>query len=99
MTIRLPKVATPATAATVVVLPLVKPLGPLFTTSAIFEVLEVTMLPNASSTATLMAGLSALPAVPLAGVWLKTSLLAAAAAIVMLPDVTAGNDQSVTLTV
>ena len=60
---RLLNVATPLTAATLVVLPAVNPPGPLATAIVTVDVLLVTTLPNASSTATFVE-LSAVPAVP-----------------------------------
>ena len=50
--IRLLKLATPLTAATDVVLPLANPPGPLNTVTVTVDVFDVTVLPEAFSTAT-----------------------------------------------
>ena len=63
---RLLNVATPLTAATLVVLPAVNPPGPLATAIVTLDVSLVTTLPNASSTASCTVP-SACPAVPVVG--------------------------------
>ena len=91
--------ATPLAAATLVVLPDVNPPGPLATAIVTVDVLLVTTLPKVSSTAAVIDGLSACPAVPVVGVCWKTTLLAAAAPTTILPEVALVSDPSVTLKV
>jgi hypothetical protein len=69
-------VATPLTAATLVVLKIWKPPGPLLTAILTVELSVVTTFPLASSTSTVMV-LSAVPALPVAGAWTIASLVAA----------------------
>src|SRR5687767_15170560 len=75
---RFEKVATPATADTVVVPDSVPPPGlvPIATVTLAVEL--VTVFPNASCTVTCTAGLSAAPAVALVGCTVKASRFAAA---------------------
>ena len=75
---RVPKVATPATALTVVVPPSVLPPG-LVPMAIVIEAVEVvTRLPSASRTSTCKAGAIATPATSVPGWTMKASALAAA---------------------
>src|SRR5438045_2759733 len=82
---RLEKVATPATAATVVVPDSVPPPGlvPIATVTLAVEL--VTVLPNVSCTVTCTAGAMETPAVALVG-WTVKASLGAAAALMLNPD-------------
>src|SRR5438874_338460 len=71
---RVEKVATPPTAATVVVLPPVNPPGPVATVMVTPIGEPVTGLPNPSSTRTAGAGEMAAPAVVAVGCWVNTRL-------------------------
>src|SRR5687767_14260642 len=84
---RLENVATPATAATVVVPDNVPPpgLAPMAGGASSRE--RVTVFPNASCTATCTAGLIAIPAVALAGCTVKASRDAAAGLTLNADDV------------
>jgi hypothetical protein len=84
---RLLKVATPFTAATLVVLPAANTPGPLLTASVTVDVSVVTTLPKKSSTATVTDGFSACPAVPVVGVCWYANILAVPAPTTMLPHV------------
>src|SRR3954463_3099966 len=75
---RLGKVATPPTAATVVVPDSVPPPGLVPMATVMLAVELVTALPNASCTVACTAGLMALPAVAFVGCTVKASLEAAA---------------------
>src|SRR3954471_21703918 len=75
---RLENVATPLTAATVVVPDSVPPPGLVPMATVMPAVEPVTVFPNASCTVTCTAGLTALPAVALVGCTVKATLLAAA---------------------
>src|SRR5688572_5028291 len=75
---RLEKVATPLTAATVVVPDSVPPPGLVPTATVTLAVELVTVLPNASCTVTCTAGAMATPAVAFVGWTVKASLAAAA---------------------
>src|SRR5688572_31691896 len=75
---RLEKMATPATADTVVVPDSVPPPGLVPTPTVMLAVELVTVLPNASCTVTRTAGLIATPAVAFVGCTVKASLEAAA---------------------
>src|SRR5512140_588389 len=75
---RLENVATPATAATVVVPDNVPPPGLAPIATVTFAVELVTVFPNASCTATCTAGLMALPAVALVGCTMNATLSGAA---------------------
>src|SRR5512133_2167592 len=82
---RLEKLATPFTAATVVVPDSVPPPGlvPMDTVTLAVEL--VTVLPNASCTASCTAGLIAAPAVALPG-WTMNARLEAAAGVMLNAD-------------
>src|SRR4051794_29170523 len=75
---RLEKVATPALADTVVVPDSVPPPGLVPIATVMLAVEPVTVFPNASCTATCIAGLIATPAVAVVGCRVKASLDAAA---------------------
>ena len=75
------------------------PPGPLATAIVSVDVLLVTTLPKASSTATVIDGLSACPAVPLVGVCWRTNLLAAAGLTLIVPVVAFVKPLSVTVNV
>jgi hypothetical protein len=93
--VRLLKVATPFTAAALVVLPVANPAGPVATATITVELSPVITFPKASSTAILSA-LSACPAVPPVGDCWTTSLLATAGLIVIEPVVAPGKPPSLT---
>ena len=78
--VRLVKVATPFITATQVELPRADPPGPLAMAMSTVDELEVTTLPTASSTATMIDGLSASPAVPSPASGVTANLLAVAGA-------------------
>src|SRR6266851_1601862 len=82
---RLLNVATPLTALTVLVPLSVPPLGLVPMATVIEALLVVTVLPKASWTVTLTAGLIATVDTAFVGCWLNMSLLAAAGLTVMLP--------------
>src|SRR5205823_3011560 len=84
---RLGKVATPLTAATVVVPDSVPPPGLLPMATVMLAVELVTVLLNASCTVTCTAGLIAAPAVALVGWTVKATLLAAAGLMVNADEV------------
>src|SRR5512147_923864 len=84
---RLENVATPATAATVVEPDSVPPPGLLPMATVMLAVELVTVLPNASCTATCTAGLIATPAVTFDGWTVKASLDAAAGLMLNDDDV------------
>src|SRR5262245_54321892 len=79
---RLEKLATPFTAATVVVPESVPPPGLLPMATVMLAVELVTVLPNESCTATCTAGLIAAPATELAGCTVKATFEAAAGLMV-----------------
>src|SRR5947199_356185 len=78
---------------------MVAPPGPEAMVKVTFDVLPVTMLPNASSTSMTSDGLTALPAVAVDGAGAKTSLDAAAALTVKLADVADASVPSVAFSV
>src|SRR5436309_13492699 len=84
---RLEKVATPATAATVVVPDSVPPPGLVPIATVMLAVELVTVLPNASCTVTCTAGLTATPAVALVGWTVKATLEAAAGVMLNAAEV------------
>src|SRR5688572_27592400 len=84
---RLEKLATPPTAETVVVPDSVPPPGLLPMATVTLAVELVTVLPNASCTATCTAGLIATPAVSFDGCTVKASLEAAAGLMVNADEV------------
>ena len=69
-------VATPLTAATLVVLPTANPPGPLATEIVTVDVSVFTTVPLESSTSILMLA-SPWPAVPVEGCWAKANMVAA----------------------
>src|SRR5262249_44788749 len=77
--VRVEKVATPATAATLVVPPSVPPPGLVPMAMATVAVEVVTVFPNASCTSTATAGEMAAPTAVLLGCWANASRLAAPA--------------------
>src|SRR5438034_353326 len=83
---RLENVATPATAATVVVPDSVPPPGLVPIATVMLAVEPVTVLLNASCTVTCTAGLIATPAVALLGCTVKASLDAAAALMLQVAE-------------
>src|SRR6478735_3974175 len=85
---RLENVATPATAATVVVPDKMPPPGLVPMATVMLAVELVTVLPNASCTATCTAGLIATPAVTPEGWTVKPSLEAAAGLMLNADEVT-----------
>ena len=78
---RLPKVATPFTAAMVIVFPPLEKL-PVFSVSVTVEESAVAMLPHPSSSETATAGLYVLPVVMFVGWVVKTRLFAGPGAMV-----------------
>src|SRR3954466_13505654 len=84
---RLENVATPAAADTVVVPDSVPPPGLVPIATVMLAVELVTVLPNASCTATCTAGAMATPAVALVGWTMKASLEAAAGLMLNADDV------------
>src|SRR6185295_3925153 len=82
---RLENVATPLTAATVVVPDSVPPPGLVPIATVMLAVEPVTVLPNVSSTATCTDGLIATPAVALVG-WTTKASREAAAGLMLNPD-------------
>src|SRR5512133_3538229 len=84
---RLENVATPATAATVVVPDSVPPPGLVSMATVMFGVESVTVLPNASCTVTCTAGAMATPATASVGWVAKASFEAAAGLMVNAVEV------------
>src|SRR5512143_2092102 len=96
---RLENVATPLTAATVVVPDSVPPPGLVPMATVMLAVELVTVLPNASCTATCTAGAMATPAVALVG-WTRKASLEAAAGVMLNADEVApdsGDDAAVSV--
>ena len=89
----------PFTAAALALLPDAIPPGPLAIPIETVDVLLVTTLPKASSTATVTDGLSAVPAVPLVGVCLNANWLAASGLTLIEPVVAPVNPLSLTVSV
>ena len=79
------KVATPATAATVVVPPSVAPLGFTPNPSVTFPVKPGTVLLNGSRAATTIGGEIATFSVPSVGIWMNASCVAAPGVTLKLP--------------
>src|SRR5580692_8516288 len=73
--------------------------GPLAMVTVTVDVLEVTTLPDESSTETFSAVPNACPAVPVVGVWLIASLAAAEALTAILLEVALVSEPSVTFSV
>src|SRR5689334_23178060 len=96
---RLENVATPATAATVVVPDSVPPPGLVPIATVTFAVELVTVLPNASCTATCTAGETLAPAVALLGWTVKATFEAAAALMLNAAEVApvSGEDAAVSV--
>src|SRR5687767_2460199 len=84
---RLENVATPLTAATVVVPDSVPPPGLVPIATVMLAVELGTVFPNASCTVTCTAGLMALPAVALVGCTVKASRFAAAGLMLNVAEV------------
>src|SRR5512140_3955955 len=96
---RLGKEASPPDAATVVVPDRIPPPGLVPIATVTFAVEVVTVLPNASCTATCTAGEIAAPAMALVGCWMNATLDAAAGEMLKATEVAGVSDADVAVSV